>query len=303
MATVEDLKSFILQAHTDNLKTSNYSKTYSDLKMKVSFGMGTPARVPWISYTAPGMSTSKGFYPVILYYKDVGKLVLAYGISETNQTEESWDSSISQQFPQIGQVIVGAPRYGDSYVHKVYEVETPDMEVFLSNSGVPVSLEDVRVELAQIILIYKRALDQEIKEEGSLLNSGLFYMETQLEDFIIENWESLDLSKSLELIYELGELKSQQFQTDIGRIDILAKDRHNGSYVVIELKRNQTSDDTIGQVMRYMGWVRRTFKDESVRGIIVAGKFDEKLSYAQEMAQNIDVFLYEVQFALREHRK
>ena len=35
--------------------------------------------------------------------------------------------------------------------------------------------------------------------------------------------------------------RSQQFPTDIGRIDILAKDKSDGCYVVIELKRNQTS--------------------------------------------------------------
>ena len=61
------------------------------------------------------------------------------------------------------------------------------------------------------------------------------------------------------LIYEEGSPKSQQYMTDIGRIDILAKDKKTNSYVVIELKKNQTSDDTVGQAMRYMGWIEEKY--------------------------------------------
>ena len=81
------------------------------------------------------------------------------------------------------------------------------------------------------------------------------------------------------LIYEEGELKSKQYKTDIGIIDILAKDKKTDTYVVIEHKRNQTSDDTVGQLMRYMGWVKRHLNDDKVKGIIIAGKYDKKLDF------------------------
>ena len=71
---------------------------------------------------------------------------------------------------------------------------------------------------------------------------------------------------------------------------------------MIELKRNQTSDDTIGQVTRYMGWVLEHFQNENVRGVIVAGKFDNKLFYAQKVIKNVEVFLYEVGFRLNEYK-
>ena len=48
-------------------------------------------------------------------------------------------------------------------------------------------------------------------------------MEKQLEDFIIENWDKTEFGKKYDLIYEDGELISQQFPTTIGKIDILAK--------------------------------------------------------------------------------
>ena len=39
----------------------------------------------------------------------------------------------------------------------------------------------------------------------------IFYMESQLEDFIITNWEKTELQKSLDLIYKDGELISKQY--------------------------------------------------------------------------------------------
>ena len=130
-----------------------------------------------------------------------------------------------------------------------------------------------------------------------------FNVEQQLEDFIIENWANTEFGKKYDLIYEEGELKSQQYKTDIGRIDILAKDKTNGSYVVIELKRNQTSDDTVGKIARYMGWVKEYLEDELVKGVIIAGKYNEKLFYAQRTLRNIEVFLYEVDSKLKEYRR
>ena len=128
-------------------------------------------------------------------------------------------------------------------------------------------------------------------------------MESQLEDFIIQNWEESELGKKYDLIYEDGDLKSQQYLTDIGKIDILAKDKNDDSYIVIELKRNQTSDDTVGQVTRYMGWVEDKLGGGNIKGIIIAGKYDEKLYYAQKMLPDIEVFLYEVNFKLNEYKK
>ncbi|PIR42003.1 MAG: hypothetical protein COV30_00605 [Candidatus Yanofskybacteria bacterium CG10_big_fil_rev_8_21_14_0_10_37_15] len=108
-----------------------------------------------------------------------------------------------------------------------------------------------------------------------------FYIEKHLEDFLIANWEKTPLSIKYELIEEDGELKSQQYKTEIGYIDLLVKDRSNNTYVVIELKKGQTSDDTIGQLSRYMGWVKKNLaQDKEVKGIVIAGSSDIKLKYA-----------------------
>lgn len=92
------LDSFIRQAtEGKDLKTSVYPKEYGNLKVRVSFGMGAPARVPWIAFIAPEMQVSKGFYPVYLYYKELTTLILAYGVSETEEFGESWPAEMENR--------------------------------------------------------------------------------------------------------------------------------------------------------------------------------------------------------------
>lgn len=303
MIPLDFLTKFIIQSGENNLKTLEYPREFDNLKMKVSFGMGMAARVPWITFTAPGISASNGYYPVYLYYKEQNILVLSYGISETSQYPLNWPKEIQDGNELVSEVVPDAARYGDSFVFKTYVPEiNGNQVVFRDSRGKDVNGQ-LGTDLAEILNTYRTTLDLEVKDESSVVSSGLFYMEKQLEEFIIENWNESEFGKSLDLIYEDGVLKSQQYKTDIGIIDILAKDKATGSYVVIELKRNQTSDDTVGQVLRYMGWVTENLKEKSVRGIIVAGKYDEKLYYAQNMIQAVDVFLYEVQFKLKEYKK
>jgi hypothetical protein len=299
----EFLPNFILQAHEGNLKTSAYPKEFDNLKMKVSFGMGMAARIPWISFTAPGVSVSHGYYPGYLYYKDQNILVLSYGKSETSEYPVGWPKEFEESNPSISEIIPTAARYGDSHVFKLYSPNIESQTVVFKRDGQTISLAEMEQELQELLDVYRTTFEQEVKDQSSVISSGLFYMEQQLEDFIIENWEESALGKTLDLIYEDGNLKSQQYPTDIGRIDILTRDKKTGSHVVIELKRNQTSDDTVGQILRYMGWVTENLKDNNVRGIIIAGKYDQKLYYAQNMIQAVDVFLYEVQFNLKEYSK
>jgi len=298
------LDDFLRQSSTTNLKTKDlYPENIFDLEVKVSFGMGTPTHVPWISILGPGMSTSNGYYPVYLYYKKENILILAYGISETVPFQDPWSYKIINQNKKISEFLDKPFRYGDSYVYKYYTPEITDEEVKYYSDDREVNKDEIINDLNQLVSKYKECLEIEVKDESSIISKGLFYMEQQLEDFIIENWEESEFGKKYDLIYDEGELKSQQFQTDIGRIDILAKNKKDGSFVVIELKRNQTSDDTVGQITRYMGWIEDKFKDNKVKGIIVAGKYDEKLYYAQRMLKNIEVFLYEVNFKLNEYKR
>ena len=133
---------------------------------------------------------------------------------------------------------------------------------------------------------------------------SLFYMESQLEDFLIENWDKTELGKEYDLIVEDGELVSQQYPTGIGKIDILAQDKKTKQYVVIELKKNQTSDDTVGQMTRYMGWLEEhKTMGEPTKGIIIAATYDNRLHYALKKIKDAEVYLYRVDFKLAEFKK
>lgn len=307
----EILTNFILQSQTTNLKTSKYPKEFLDFEVKVSFGMGTPAKISWISVHNQEIRSTKGINCVYLYYKEENILVLAYGIMESFIEEDTWPSEIKNNNQTINDYfetkLKSKPyRYGSSFVFKVYSPVIKSNKVFFKNhsSNLEISDTEINNNIKQLINEYAKVINVEIKDEESSYSKGLFYMENQLEDFIISNWKNTELGKKYDLIYEEGELQSKQYKTEIGIIDILAIDKKTKSYVVIELKRNQTSDDTVGQLMRYMGWVKRHLNDDNVKGIIIAGKYDKKLDYALEYAPfDTDVFLYNVNFTLNEFKK
>ena len=300
---IDFIDNFLKQSQTDNLKTKGLQPVLvDDLDVKVSFGMGAPTHVPWISTLGPGMSTSNGYYPVYLYYKKENILILAYGISETVEYEEPWTREIVESNQKIKDFLKKPFRYGESFVFETYEPEISEAEVKYFREGVEISKEEISKDLKKITDKYKDCLDIEVKDEDSDLSKGLFYMESQLEDFIIQNWNESEFGKKYDLIIEDGELQSQQYRTDIGPIDILAKDKVTDEYVVIELKRNQTGDQTIGQIARYMQWVEENLS-KNVKGVIVCGKWDEKLDYARKRLGDVEVLLYELNFSLKEYKK
>ena len=76
----------------------------------------------------------------------------------------------------------------------------------------------------------------------------------------------------------------------------------DGTFVVFELKRGNSPDRAIGQLARYMGWVRQTVgKGHGVRGIIVARNISEHLRYAASVFPSVSLFEYKVEFHLK-HR-
>jgi hypothetical protein len=300
------LSTFLKQAKEGkDLKLSAYPKEYGGAKLRVSFGMGAPARIPWIAFVAPEMQVSKGFYPVYLYYKDFNSLILAYGVSETEDFKETWPTEISSSSSTISSFYKkDVPRYGDSFVYKAYKVVQSKDSIQLSSydNDVVLSGQEIEDDLSRILDYYKKLVSIKATSPDSFDSKGRFFMEKQLEDFLVHNWDKTELGKKYDLVLENGE-PAQQVPTDIGPIDILARDKKNKNYVVIELKRNQTSDDTVGQLTRYMGWIKEKKKDLGVKGVIICGEYDKKLDYALKMVPSVEIFLYQVDFKLREFVK
>jgi RecB family endonuclease NucS len=90
-----------------------------------------------------------------------------------------------------------------------------------------------------------------------------------------------------------------EFPTAVGPIDILAVD-DTGAFIVFELKRARSPDHAIGQLTRYMGWVKETIgRDRKVRGVVVAKIISEGLRYAISVLPDVSLFEYEVSFQLK----
>jgi restriction system protein len=138
-------------------------------------------------------------------------------------------------------------------------------------------------------------------EPTEAVDQNAFVLEKYLEDFIVSNFGTI-FKEKLQIYEDAEGADGQQYSTDIGPIDILAVERGSSSFVVIELKKGRPSDQVVGQILRYMGWVKKNLckEGQGVKGLVICHDPDPKLSYALEMTHGIDVRYYSVSFKLRE---
>lgn len=139
------------------------------------------------------------------------------------------------------------------------------------------------------------------EDAGGILPAASFGLERHLHEFMRDNWGNTELGKDWALFSEPGnETAGYEYPCSVGRIDLLAKHKSDPKWLVIELKRSQTGDQTVGQVLRYMGWVQENLAapGEEVCGMIVAQSTDDALRYAVRAASSVELRHYEVKFTL-----
>lgn len=106
-----------------------------------------------------------------------------------------------------------------------------------------------------------------------------FELESQLEEYIIQNIEKLESGLKV---------SDRQYKIGVNKLDLLCTDK-NRNYVIIELKNKKTSDQVVGQILRYMGCLKEHKQIDKVRGIIVAPETDMNLEYAISNLSDVSV--------------
>jgi hypothetical protein len=150
------IQTFLEQATAGtSLAVRNYSRSYQELEVKVSFGQGNIARVPWMAFLAKGQSVQRGIYPVLLFFRDQHLLMLCYGVSQTNIPGMEWKGVEARTVREAFRARVGRdpPNYGASYVMAEYDTRQP------------LPIKELLLGLNSMIGTYKSVLEIAVAEQ------------------------------------------------------------------------------------------------------------------------------------------
>lgn len=125
-----------------------------------------------------------------------------------------------------------------------------------------------------------------------------FAYESDLQNFLAKNLHLIEDGLSL---YDDDGFTGLEYPAGGRRIDILATSP-SGKLVVIELKVSRGYDRTVGQLLRYVSWVKENLAepDQAVEGVIVAREISEDLRLACRDQMNIRLFEYELAISLNQ---
>ncbi|MDO7532836.1 endonuclease NucS [Acinetobacter baumannii] len=141
---------------------------------------------------------------------------------------------------------------------------------------------------------------EHLEPDEVLEDPTAFALEKHLEHFLVENWSKTELGATYDIYTEDGQLVGQQYPSDTGPIDILAISKDKKTLLVVEIKRGRASDRVVGQIQRYMGYVKDELAeaDQKVKGVIIALEDDLRIRRALSVAQNIEFYRYQLSFKL-----
>ena len=112
-------------------------------------------------------------------------------------------------------------------------------------------------------------------------DGSFFVLESGIEEAVKANLSQLKLN-----LAEEGIQQQCSLGIGVGRTDLICRDKE-GNYVVLELKAVHSSDIVVGQILRYMGFIRENWADKEgkkVKGIILTPSYDEQLRLAAKEA-------------------
>ena len=123
-----------------------------------------------------------------------------------------------------------------------------------------------------------------------------FAYEKDLQNFLSRNLNLIE--PGLQLFEDEG-ITGIEYPVGGRYVDILALDKNN-NYVVVELKVSRGYDRVVGQLLRYVSWIKKNQAEpgQSVRGIIIAREISDDLSLACEGLSTVELFEYQLSITL-----
>lgn len=182
-------------------------------------------------------------------------------------------------------------------------IDRADMSLELKNSSGSIGTVSQISKYAAEIESFFSVVEQVptiVATDASIEDPTVFALEKHLEDFLVHNWKHTELGKNYDIYEDDGELVGRQYPSDTGPIDVLAISKDKKELLVVELKRGRASDQVVGQIQRYMGYVFQELAEpgQSVRGVIIALEDDIRIKRALAVTSNISFYRYEVSFRL-----
>lgn len=153
-------------------------------------------------------------------------------------------------------------------------------------NGFVVFTNDAALETSELAA---SVVDESTQQELTEYVESSLSLERDLEDQIVSHLDVLEPGLTL---------VSRQESSDVGRLDLLARDAE-GRTVIIELKAGEAKDSSIGQIARYIGWYADK-EGKPPRAMLVASGFAEPVRWAARAIPGLKLVTYRVQFTFEE---
>ena len=101
-------------------------------------------------------------------------------------------------------------------------------------------------------------------------------------------------------IVESPAIESDFVALNSEEIKLAEIDKDKKILLVVELKKGRVSDSVVGQIQRYMGYVKEDLAEphQEVKGVIIGFDDDIKIHRALSVTNNIEFYKYKVDFKL-----
>lgn len=175
---------------------------------------------------------------------------------------------------------------------------SPELQRSTSSIGTCCDISKYSSEIEQLINTQVTVI---LCNNDEVEDPSIFAVEKHLEDFLVKNWRHTPLAKEYDIYEDNGEIVGQQYPSDTGPIDILAISKDKKTILIIELKKGRTSDVVVGQIQRYMGYVKEELAEpnQKVKGMIIGLEADTRLRRALAVTSNIEFYRYKIDFKLQ----